>query len=57
MERLKHYIFVRHGHNWMLLFRFGLVGASGVFVNLLVAIIVQEDRSGREQRLPGPAVH
>ena len=39
MERLKHYVFVRHGHNWGLLFRFGVVGFSGVFVNLLVTII------------------
>jgi len=39
MERLKHYIFVRHGHNWRLLFRFGVVGATGVFINLLVTIL------------------
>ena len=42
MDRLKHLIFVRHRHNWTLLFRFGLVGASGVFVNLLVAIILKK---------------
>ena len=34
-----HFLFVRHRHNWMLLFRFGLVGGSGVLVNMLVAII------------------
>ena len=39
MERLKHYLFVRHGHNWILLLRFGLVGGSGVFVNLLVVVL------------------
>lgn len=31
-------MFVRHGHNWILLLRFGLVGGSGVLVNLLVVI-------------------
>jgi putative flippase GtrA len=39
VERLKHYLFVRHGHNWILLFRFGLVGGSGVLVNLLAVIL------------------
>ena len=39
MERLKHFLFVRHAHNWRLLFRFGVVGFSGVLVNLLVTII------------------
>jgi putative flippase GtrA len=35
---LRHYVFVRHSHNWILLFRFGLVGATGVLVNLLTVI-------------------
>lgn len=35
MSRLSHYLFVRQRHNWLLLFRFGVVGASGVIVNLL----------------------
>ena len=39
MERLRHFLFVRHAHNWRLLFRFGVVGLSGVFVNLLVTVI------------------
>ena len=55
MERLKHFLFVRHGHNWLLLFRFGLVGASGVFVNLLVAIICKKlgpDENGIALGLP-----
>jgi putative flippase GtrA len=39
MERLRHFLFVRHGHNWLLLFRFAVVGVTGVFVNLLVTII------------------
>ena len=42
MERLKHYVLVRHGHNWIQLFRFGLVGASGVVVNLFVAIMCKK---------------
>lgn len=41
MERLRHYLFVRHRHNWGLLFRFGLVGGSGVLVNLLVTIVLK----------------
>jgi putative flippase GtrA len=39
VDRVRHYLFVRHGHNWRLLFRFGIVGGSGVFVNMLVVII------------------
>ena len=39
MNRLHHYVFVRHAHNWKLLLRFGLVGGSGVLVNMLVVII------------------
>ena len=55
MDRLKHFLFVRHGHNWLLLFRFGLVGGSGVFVNLLVAIICKKlgpDENGIALDLP-----
>ncbi len=44
MEGLRHYILVRHRHNWTLLFRFGLVGGSGVVVNTLVVILLK--RSG-----------
>jgi len=36
VKRLSHYLFVRQRHNWLLLLRFGMVGASGVIVNLLV---------------------
>lgn len=39
MNRLHHYVFVRHAHNWKLLLRFGLVGGSGVLVNMLVVIL------------------
>ncbi|HEY5846861.1 MAG TPA: GtrA family protein [Microlunatus sp.] len=38
-ERLRHYVLVRHGQNWILLFRFGLVGGTGVLVNLLTVIL------------------
>lgn len=44
MERLRQYLFVRHRHNWTLLFRFGLVGGTGVLVNTLVVILLK--RSG-----------
>jgi len=32
---------VRHRHNWVLLFRFALVGASGVVVNLATLVLVK----------------
>lgn len=35
MRSVRDYLFVRHRHNWLLLLRFGVVGASGVIVNLL----------------------
>ena len=41
MSRLSNYVFVRHRHNWNLLFRFGLVGGSGVLVNTLVVILLR----------------
>jgi putative flippase GtrA len=42
MERLRHFLFVRHGHNWLLLLRFAVVGATGVFVNLLITVIANK---------------
>ncbi|MCW2805824.1 MAG: hypothetical protein QOF52_785 [Propionibacteriaceae bacterium] len=39
VDRLRHYVFVRHGQNWVLLFRFGVVGGSGVLVNLVALIL------------------
>ena len=42
MERLRHYLFVRHRHNWLLLIRFGLVGASGVLVNLATVVLLKK---------------
>ncbi len=55
MERLRHFIFVRHGQNWVLLFRFGLVGGSGVLVNLLAVIVANKlgpDEDGVFWNLP-----
>lgn len=39
MERIRHYLLVRHKQNWLLFFRFGLVGGSGVVVNMLTIIL------------------
>jgi len=36
VKGLRHLVFVRHRHNWRLLMRFSVVGASGVLVNLLI---------------------
>jgi putative flippase GtrA len=41
VKRISHYLFVRQRHNWLLLVRFGMVGVSGVIVNLLVLNIVE----------------
>lgn len=41
MERLRRFLFVQHRHNWLLLLRFGVVGASGVVVNLVVLKLVE----------------
>lgn len=41
MRRLTDYLLVRHRHNWVLLFRFAVVGLSGVVVNLLTLIVVK----------------
>jgi putative flippase GtrA len=48
VKRLHHKLFVTWRHNWGLLFRFGVVGASGVVVNQLVLALVQ---------VVGPASH
>lgn len=42
MRDLREYLFVRHRHNWVLLLRFGLVGASGVLVNMVTLIVVKK---------------
>lgn len=41
MRRLHHFLLVRHRHNWLLFLRFGLVGASGVVVNLVVLKLLE----------------
>jgi putative flippase GtrA len=41
MPQLKHFLLVRHRHNWALLARFGAVGASGVLVNLAVLNVLR----------------
>ena len=55
VTRLKKFLFVRHAHNWVLLTRFGLVGGSGVLVNLVVTIIARKiggDEQGVSWNLP-----
>ena len=55
MERLRHFLFVRHGHNWILLLRFGLVGGSGVLVNLAATVVANKlgpDEDGVALGLP-----
>ena len=39
VERIRHFLLVRHKENWLLFFRFGLVGGSGVLVNMITIII------------------
>ncbi|MCW2950292.1 MAG: hypothetical protein JWN41_1305 [Thermoleophilia bacterium] len=56
MKRLGHYLFVRQRHNWVLLLRFGVVGASGVLVNLVVFGLVKHvshDAGAVAADLPG----
>jgi putative flippase GtrA len=50
VRRLRDYLFVRQRHNWLLLLRFALVGASGVVVNLATLILVK--RLGAEPDQP-----
>jgi putative flippase GtrA len=55
VERLRHFLFVRHGHNWILLLRFGLVGGSGVLVNLAATVVANKlgpDEDGVALGLP-----
>jgi putative flippase GtrA len=41
VSRIRDYLLVRHRNNWLLLLRFGTVGASGVLVNLVVLVVVK----------------
>jgi len=42
MRRAVTYVLVRHRSNWVLLGRFGLVGGSGVLVNMFVLFVVKK---------------
>jgi putative flippase GtrA len=42
VRRLHTFLFVRHRHNWVLLGRFAVVGASGVLVNMLTLILLKK---------------
>ena len=53
MRRLREFLFVRHRHNWLLLLRFGLVGASGVVVNLLTLVLVKRLGPDVDQAIVG----
>lgn len=39
MKQVAHYVFVRHRHNWLQFLKFGLVGGSGVLVNMFVIFV------------------
>lgn len=39
MKRFAHYVFVRQRHNWLQFLKFGIVGGSGVLVNLAVIFL------------------
>lgn len=41
MRRLTELLLVRHRHNWVLLARFGIVGLTGVVVNLAVLVALR----------------
>ena len=56
MRRFFHYWFVQQRHNWLLLFRFGLVGGSGFIVNLAVfsaLLLTSIDPQGVWWAIPG----
>ncbi|GAA2026257.1 GtrA family protein [Terrabacter terrae] len=53
MRRLHEYLFVRHRHNWLLLLRFAVVGASGVLVNLLTLVVVKKLGPSFDQAIVG----
>jgi putative flippase GtrA len=51
VRRLHEFLFVRHRHNWLLLLRFAVVGASGVLVNLLTLVVVKKLGPGFNQAI------
>lgn len=54
MKKVANYVFVRHRHNWIQLFRFGLVGGSGVLVNMLVMIALNKIFPGVWEQVATP---
>lgn len=50
---LRRWLFVRHRHNFVLLARFGMVGASGVLVNMATLILVKRLGPGFEEAIVG----
>jgi putative flippase GtrA len=50
---LRETVLVRHRRNWILLARFGLVGVSGVVVNLLALIVANKLGPSHQQALSG----
>lgn len=53
MSGLREKLLVRHRRNWILLGRFGLVGLSGVLVNMLVLIVENKLGPSADQALVG----
>ena len=51
--RLRHLLLVRHRRNFILLARFGLVGLSGVFVNMLALVVVYKLGPGHDDPIFG----
>jgi putative flippase GtrA len=53
MAGLRETILVRHRRNWILLARFGVVGVSGVVVNLVALIVANKLGPAHEQAIAG----
>lgn len=53
VSALRKWLFVRHRHNFVLLARFGTVGASGVLVNMATLILVKRLGPGFDEAIVG----
>ena len=53
MAGLRETILVRHRRNWILLARFGVVGVTGVIVNLVALIVANKLGPAHEQAIVG----
>jgi putative flippase GtrA len=53
VSSLRETVLVRHRRNWILLARFGVVGLSGVVVNMVVLIVVSKMGPAHEQAIVG----